>query len=794
MPAVYVFRCFKAVVLLVLLLFARICIGEGSNYVVDIEGLPDTCSFGYEAAASVLKLNPAITVRSFRRLRFSGKSDEMRFALNTGNAPDVLLLEPAEYRDLSGRGMLVDLSLILLGDRMDARVSWDPLESAGAKVLDILKADGLVFGIPARRRILGAVVRDGFAVRESLPEVLSVKELWKLATRAGGKYAEKGRGGRIAALLTADTLLYWTCAEYGRLVENSDEQARMGVEQGAAALALREASLYLHRLLNEAWMICPGCSSAVYESGCTSCATVLDEASELMPPAGRAVESTAAGMDMFLKGEVDAVLCFREDLDYLIDRGAGPSDIRFIPAAGAEYVPSFELFGISSSALERAGGEDRVRVLAAFLKQYAGQFLVPADSPMYLWNDRARLIQLIRRGYSGLLAPAEAAVCSSVLEVHDMPARTLVPDSMLEYDRMVDPSEFLRKAGAGWTGLGRMAAGIRGGKLDFTEPDQGSAYGHSGKPGRSVPVILLLSVVSVITLESVRRIVFAGRKKFYRAAVLGLSGWIRVPMYILLAAAAARLAVPAVLHLAGLVGIFSESGPSGSGQGDWAAAFLAAAGLSSVNAVLCFSAGVMIAVPSAILLNRLGRWSYPGGFLLFLPAALAGFWGDMLYGSFADYAAALIGPQNAALERSIYTAARLLPFIMAHLPFVIISYARSIRSIDSSLLDSMKLEGAGRMVILRRLVLPALRPAMKLHAVAAVLLSVLAGSYAVLPSGQYSSSAGGLLLRAVLFQGDRISVSPYAVLVIIAVLASVGYGRKSISGASIRRVWEVADE
>ncbi len=728
---------------------------------VEIDGIPSGYSVAYGGFAPILEHRKSLRLASFKRLRFGSRSDEIAMAIKTGNAPDVLSLTASEYDDLADAGAILDLSSYLLksdigNDGFSAAAAWSPLQEAGEELTSLLLRKGRVYAFPGRRRVHGVVMRrdlvDGFEGFAHLDSRLIAQTAARLSLKLPTGPSYSG----IAIPLDSDRLLYWSISDYGR----SLERLPVGAETNRAALCgmavagMQNVYSSMTSLLHESTVVCDGCGwvgfAAEGAAAYAVCETCGQEgpALRVMNPVGRLVGSAEEGMTLFAEGSVGMVACTRSDLITLVDAGMSPRDILFVPLAGAAYVPDVERLALYSRVPEREGGQRRVEELIHFLKLYSSQFLAPPNSELYLWYERNVVSSLLRRGYTGLYAPAEVSACM------ELPAwsggDSYVTDSGLGFGQMLGRPEFLEMCGLESTSeVDGVVSRLKHGALPGSGYLRAVEQLRATRPGRIVSSVVLIGVIAGL-LTALYLLFFKGMRRSdgvegaaSRPHWLGALSVLVLGIFLLL-----KIALPSLSSAVVMSGLVSGRSGSSAELVEVVVALLAVTGITLFSALVTIAVGVGVALLISLLLNRIDGWPAFVSFLMMLPISLMGFWGYMLLDAVSRWGVDILG--GGQLDAGdLFFAARVCAVVWGTMPFACMAYLYRLRRIDEKGGEALSIDGGEVQERFFVVLLPCLEPAIKMHALVLATLAICGTAPALL--GVVDCAVGGQLLRALLF-------------------------------------------
>lgn len=782
--------CFIIFCIVLLLDACTYAAPEKDNLIVDISGLPDAYSSRSAAIEPILARHPNLRLRSYRRLHFASKSEELGYAIKTGNAPDVLCLSLDEYGAAALNGTVLDLSSYLLrGNGIDAR--WRSQFDFGNGALASLLVDDRVYAFPGRKRVHGVLFRRDLLETGDPIANLDLRGVAQMASRMAGRMPKEKRRSGIAIPLNANNFISWAIADFGgswnQLQKVGGQQA--GARTLAAVAGLQNTYDSLHSMLYSNWAACRSCGAVDFVrdgtvGACVLCGGRMDLGSD-NAPLGRVVNNADMGLDLFAKGDVAMVLCTREDVLRLVDRSYSPDMMLFVPFSGASVVPDMELFAICASAAKRPGGQRRIEELADFLTDYTTQFQVANESPLYLWYERNGIENIVRRGYGSLYAPSEMASCVG-LPFRNENAGGVVTDEAIQYSGILPVVEFLDIAGLSVTEAAALADGLRNGAfIDsgcLSALQRNRAMQLTPRGGRILALILL-----VVILASVGSLIVAGRRRrLFRAYQEGARGWVLVCLAPVIIAVSLRF----VLVILSIVGQMAGAVTGGSFAPDVvglaAGKMISALALGCFNVMVCVALGVFVSVAVALVFSRFKGWRVVLGFMLCVPLCLLGIWGSLLWESVLEWLFGTSGwaliPENASMSVLL----RALPGVWAVMPFACMAYVYRLRRIDKSLYEALLLDGASSADSFFLATLPSLDPVLKLHSL--VLACMALWSVDSISTGS-GVSLGSTLLRSVLFGDNACETAFLSALIFALILLIVCLGLRWIQTIEFRGVY-----
>ncbi len=762
--------------------------------VVDADLVPSAYSVERIRFQQLLSAHPEIKLRSYRRLKYSGREDELAYALKTGNAPDVLSLSISEYHQLADAGHLLDLSSLLLrqpgGPLRELEYAWTAMREADSSIKKLLLRNGRIYGFVGRPRLHGALVR-----RSAVPDADTIGDLTAAGTARLAAQVSRGHfAPRTALVMDAELLAYWSIADFAYTwsrLPGGDQSA----EREAAVASLDGAAAALGAILHGSVLDCANCGGAGLttrgapdQAECPDCGEAWGSLGTAPRP-GVSVKTHDEAVGLFAAGAVDMVLCSREDLYPLMDSGVPPSEFRFIPLAGAARVPDVEILCLYARTAGRAGEDSRVDLLSGFLKEYTSQFLAEKDSPLYLWYERALVAHLARRGYAHLFSKRELELCDDVnsLQRAAMPIAGSALDGATGEILSVD--DFLELVSIDSMGdMDVLAARIRDGSIAVGGRLLSATRPRRLLAGRAVSLVIVFGLAACLIVLAYKAAACPVSSRAFRACVGPLARFAAALLSVLCLPALFKAAFTVLGACLGVGGLVSWRGPHSSHVGAVLAESLELFAGTCFVTLAAVALSIALALGAAMLLIRMKGWRVVVSFFLALPACLAGFWGVLLLEGVRAWLFDPLHPLGAEQAR---LAVRVVSVAFAVLPFACMSYMYRLRRIDTALYESVVLDGGTVTDRFFAVTWPALEAPLLLHSLVVSIVVLTDASPGLL--GYSQPSLGGALIRAFLFKESAPLLAAVNSVMLVSVLLLVVYGLKRLGSVELRNTFSRGD-
>ena len=453
-------------------------------YSIKIHDLPFSHQAEYAVFQELLEDHPQVRYTRHTQLQLPNISrGSLLMAIAGGTAPDILRvyhheakawirngffepLDPYVYRDIDGDGRYTDA--------VD-EVIWEPYLRLPQELRDIITDDGHIYIVPRFQWIQGIITRkDIFREHGIDPEepIRTFEQLRYVSqkltdpeARIAGARRPVGRkgfalypdgwmwqgymfaaGGRASATVWVDMAgnRLSEAAAAGRSDVRRVERAAFNTDAGARALQLWKDLVW------GPFFKCPKCAEPVDLGGadavltfplsqaCPSCGatTLLESRGDphlIIGCARPCIGEDSDWLELFVNGEVAMFSRHKEFLVQLAESELDSRLIGFMPLPEKGGLTAFHYWGVYTGAHDREGGDDRVRVCAEFILDYAEQFYVPKDAPRYLRYDRHKALALTERGFFNLCTRDELIAAGLPEYVREIPSGSLKMQDML-YD------------------------------------------------------------------------------------------------------------------------------------------------------------------------------------------------------------------------------------------------------------------------------------------------------------------------------------------------------------------------
>lgn len=466
-------------------------------YNLKIHDLPHSHEPEYATFRELLRDHPQVRYKRHTQLQIPNVSrGSLLMSIAGGTAPDILRvyhheakawirngffapLDPYVYRDVDGDGRFTEGTDV---------ITWEPLQQMPDELRNIVMDDGHIYIVPRFQWIQGMIYRkdifreNGVDPEQPIRTFAELKYVSQKLTDPNAKIAGARRPvGRKGFAVFPDGWMWqgymfaaggkashWVricpkCGEHNTVDDPSAApvepctkcadpmQGVAAVERAAFNTEAGQRALQLWKdLLWGPFFKCPDCGEPVDLGGadaklewpltaeCAACGTqtTLESASDPRVIVGCARPCIGEDRDwkrLFVNGEIAMFSRHKEFLAQLADSELDSRRVGFMPLPERGGLTAYHYWGVYAGALDRRGGEDRLRVCADFILEYSAQFFVPRDDPRYLKYDRYKALALTEQGFFNLCTRDELLAAGLDEYIKEIPAGSLKMQDML-YD------------------------------------------------------------------------------------------------------------------------------------------------------------------------------------------------------------------------------------------------------------------------------------------------------------------------------------------------------------------------
>jgi len=434
-------------------------------YTVTIHDLPYPGSMDYPSFQAWFAAHPEIRPARHVQLRIRTlERGSLLMAIAGGTAPDILRVYHHEAKAWIRNGFFEPLDRYIYRDKNgDGRytegvdeVIWKPFLAIPPKLRAMIIDDGHIYIVPRfqwiqymvyRRDIMADAGLDPDKYIATWDEFVRIcRILTDPKARIPGARAPVGRKGigiypngwiwqGFLYSYGGESLYYikkcphcgaenrfpqdaadWHCSKCGADLRDAPALERAHLDSPEA----RKAVKLWHDMLWQPFVKCPHCGEPVTvgEAGaqvplplhltCPKCGRKFDVTSKddvIVGCARACVDDDSNWRELWTNGEIVFVPYYR--IDWLAESNLDPRAVGTMPFPGKGGASAFHYYGVYAGARNREGGEDRVRVCAQMILDYASQFYVPREDPDYLKYDRAKIRFLVNNGFYTLCSHDE---------------------------------------------------------------------------------------------------------------------------------------------------------------------------------------------------------------------------------------------------------------------------------------------------------------------------------------------------------------------------------------------------
>ena len=471
---------------------------EDRVYAIQVHDLPNPSSVEYPPFQAMLDDHPQIRYERYSQLQLQGlERGSLLMSIAGGTAPDLLRVYHHEAKAWIRQGFFEPLDPYIYNDSDgDGRythgvdeVIYEPFLRLSPAMREMCMEDGHIYILPRYQWIQFLVYRKDLFIEAGLDPEQRIETFDDLkyvarkltdpgaeipgARRAHGRHgigiAPNGwlwqgwlfaSGGYAVKYLktcpvcdhqnefpqaTSD----WACANCQNDLRHVHGQERAAFNSPAGHRALK----LWQDLLWGPFVKCPSCAEPVelgdaktqldypLDVACTHCDEnfTLQDEEEVIYGCARPMIDAFGGSDdwlrLFRNGEI-AIFNFHR-VTQLADSNIDSRIVGAMPYPERGGASAYHYYGIYSGAKEREGGQDRVRVCAEYILDYAAQFLVDRDDPRYLRYDSALTRQQVHMGFYNLAAYDELVAAGMEEYANE------IPEGSRQMQRLIrDPNHY----------------------------------------------------------------------------------------------------------------------------------------------------------------------------------------------------------------------------------------------------------------------------------------------------------------------------------------------------------------